>query len=557
MTSFKMKKLRIITSISSIILGLFTIFQITKISKHKKEVYNELNIANPHLFSDKFDLLLVSRTLKHEKGIDYWFDWINYQSGLITINKTISLLHFDLHSIEDNSDQSYHICSAPNLLMYDFFVQQTLDMMYDCYFGDLEPNPRANITRSALRKGYVRDIVWIFPNHWINDSQEIVMNTSMKKFKEMIYHQTFFINPEKEKFYYLDNEIIRDNQIWNKLFGQRQLFENVTDKMNSSENLLVNIWVLSLNQYINEPYFKHMDINNIIFDVDLDFFVCQKPAETFMHHYDWNKDKINQFNHLLQHHQYTPSHMFSEYSNQAITTLIHLLNENEIDALKFQSPQQKSKEHMDQFKTPQIEDVFKIALEEKMDIETIKRVIYLLYEYQLERSHYQSDAIQHLMHFDHIFEILNSAHRRLIDLEIIGYQDSEQALHLTKTHQSAHMKRLKEIAIKQRKEERFRNELMEINKIREMNYDDAHTEFEDFAQKLIDLQHDRRILVSAEIDDLGQQEIKQMKSEDRMYHTDWHDHELKDLMNVTLFYDLCFTLYLYLHSYTFTYTDDN
>ena len=157
-----MKKLRIITSATSIIIALFTIFQIVKISNHGKDINDEFNIADPHLFSGKFDLLLVSRTLKHEKGMDYWFDWIDHEAGLITMNKTMSLLHFDLHSIEDNSDQPHHICTAPNLFLYDFFVQQTLDIMYDAYFGDLDPNEHANVTRHALRKGYVKDIVWIF-----------------------------------------------------------------------------------------------------------------------------------------------------------------------------------------------------------------------------------------------------------------------------------------------------------------------------------------------------------------------------------------------------------
>ena len=111
--------------------------------------------------------------------------------------------------------------------------------------------------------------------------------------------------------------------------------------------------------------------------------------------------------------------MFSEYSNQAILTLLYLLNENDSDQLMLQreSPDDL-KLNTEKFEAPQIEDVFKIALEERMDIDTMKRVMYLLYEYQLERSYYEPDAVKHLTHFDHMFEILSTAHRRLIELEL-------------------------------------------------------------------------------------------------------------------------------------------
>ena len=529
-----MKRLRIITSTISIIIALFIIIQSLYISHHEKT--DEFNIANPNLFTKYFDLLLVSRTLKHEKGLDYWFDWIDNEAGLITMNKKISLLHFDLHGLEDNSDEPYHICTPTNLFIYDFFIQHTLDIMYHAYFGDLDPKENENVTRHALRKGYVDNVVWLFPNHWKNYSQKIIMNTSYEKFTKMIYHQTYFINPRDGKFFYLNNEIIKDNEIWHKLFAKRKLFEPVNVELRSFDNLKVNVWVLSLNEYLNEPYFRDMNVNNIILDIDLDFFQCQEPAQTFMNHFDWNQNKINDFNNLLQHHQYVPSHMFSEYSNQAIMTLLYLLNENDTNELKSKNePINPTK-----FKVPQIEDVFRIALEEKMEIETIKRVMYLLYEYQIERSYYEKDAVQHLMHFDHVFKILNIAHRRLIDLQIIGYRDSEEVLHAQRNYHSVHMEKLKEIAVRKAKKEHFIKEKRETTKIRELNenYQETFQRFEQFAQRLIDLVQQRRNLLSTEVDDLGQQNelFTNNNDQNRIYQTQWDDHQLKDLMNVKIIY---------------------
>ena len=81
-----------------------------------------------------------------------------------------------------------------------------------------------------------------------------------------------------------------------------------------------------------------------------------------MNHYDWNQEMVTNFNNILQHHQYSPSHMFSEYSNEAIVTLLYLMNENKSETMKMNNkPIENTK-----FKMPQIEDVLKTAIEEKM-----------------------------------------------------------------------------------------------------------------------------------------------------------------------------------------------
>ena len=79
----------------------------------------------------------------------------------------------------------------------------------------------------------------------------------------------------------------------------REIFQNVSVtnssrsdfEIGSFDNSQVNIWVLSLNEYVNEPYFRDMSIHNLILDIDLDFFECQEPAATFMNHYHWDKTK--------------------------------------------------------------------------------------------------------------------------------------------------------------------------------------------------------------------------------------------------------------------------
>ena len=91
----------------------------------------------------------------------------------------------------------------------------------------------------------------------------------------------------------------------------------------------VNIWVLTLETF--GEYYLHDLVNennellfskNLIFDFDLDYFSCQDPAHTIIEHGEWNLVMVDQFNNILQPHQYVPSHMLSENSNAAIVTLI-------------------------------------------------------------------------------------------------------------------------------------------------------------------------------------------------------------------------------------------
>eukprot|EP01084_Bolivina_argentea_P181704 313779_1 len=207
-----MKTLKVIVLL---IIITFVIYQVSEIFQHHDNKH-EFNRADIELFLKYFDLLFISRTMKHEKGIFYWLDWIDNEAGLATMNKTMSLLHFDVHGIEDNSDAAIHICTAPNLFIYDFFVHQTLDSAYEAYFNDFNPKENANVTRHAFRKGYIQDIVWIYPNHWMDYSQKSVMNTSFASFRQMIYHQTYYINPKKHKLFHVENNIIKNNEIWKK-----------------------------------------------------------------------------------------------------------------------------------------------------------------------------------------------------------------------------------------------------------------------------------------------------------------------------------------------------
>jgi len=224
--------------------------------------------------------------------------------------------------------------------------------------------------------------------------------------------------------------------------------------------------------------------------------------------------------------------------------LLHELNENKHDETE---SQQLIKAEIKAFPAPKIEDVFEIALQEQMEIETIERALYLLYEYQLERMQYEPQCAQHLTHFDDVFQILQRAHRRLADIEgeVIGYQDSEQTPKLRKSTHSRHWKHLRDIAMRREKLEHFQLEKRETQEIKKLNENSQDTlrEFDEFADKLVRLHEQRKRLMSAEIDELGEQ--KEVKKEEemqatrtdvepeRVHQTEWSDQQLKDLMNMT------------------------
>ena len=180
----------------------------------------------------------------------------------------------------------------------------------------------------------------------------------------------------------------------------------------------------------------------------------------------------------------------------------------------------------------------------------MQRAFHLLYEYQLERARYEPDALEHVVDFETVLEILHRVQQRrqMMDrkqdgqdhgtgINIIEYHDSPEML---QSAGSRHTEELLESAKRHYKEEHFRKQKMEIQQIREINQDrDAvHQEMDAFADRLIEKYHRRHLqhLQSAEVDHDGTQKVlKDEKSEMRMDSKpddEWTDQQIKDLMNV-------------------------
>lgn len=365
-----------VTSIS-IVLAFF-ILQTHRI-RHHRSTENVHDQADIHKFVKHFELFPFSRTTLHEKGIDYWFDWIQYESNMLTFNKTLTLLHIDPHGLEDNANEPFHICTAPNLFVYDFFVQQSLDAASSAYFEDWNEYGNGSVTRHALRKGLVNNIVWIYPDHWTNYSQTSVMGTPMDEFRAIIRHQTYYIHPNHTHFLYLLRDTNTENPVWNGIFhreSNKEIFQSVDHRLDPDDYLEIHIWTLSLSEYLEETVFVEMETNNLIVDIDLDFFQCQEPAITFMDHHGWTSDVVSRFNDILGHHQYIPTHLPSEHSTEAIVTLIHLLNDKNaentenVEIPKFEgihsSKSSDDRTERSHFPMPSVETVFGVALREGM-----------------------------------------------------------------------------------------------------------------------------------------------------------------------------------------------
>ena len=250
--------------------------------------------------------------------------------------------------------------------------KKVLDDAYTAYFDDWSRYGNGSVTRHALRKGYVDHIVWIHPDHWSNYSQSSVMGTSMDDLRATIRHQTYFLNPKLRHFRFLQSATTTDNAVWSAIFeteSRRNMFRSVEHRPDPAHNLEINVWALSLSEYLEEPAFMEMERNNLIVDIDLDFFQCQEPAMTFMNHHGWTRQLISRFNEILQHHQYTPSHLPSEHSTEAVLTLIHRLSAADDDPTFDAMHSPPSSDRMsNEFAVPLLEDVFKVAIEERMGI---------------------------------------------------------------------------------------------------------------------------------------------------------------------------------------------
>lgn len=511
---------------------IFVLFQWHCLSHHTaaKHEYNEGDVRR---FAEHFSLLGVSRTFAHEKGIDYWFDWIAHSANLIAFNKTLTVLHFDAHGVEDDSAEPFHVCSPHNLLAYDFFVEHVLEAAHSAYFADWRRYGNGSVSRHALRKGYAMNIAWVYPEHWSDSSQ-------LDAFRAMIRHQTYFLNPSLDHFLYLESATT-SNPLWDALFkgsSRRDLFRAVEHRPDAAQNLEINIWTLSLTECLSES----SSFSNLIVDIDLDFFQCQEPAMAFMAHHGWNEQLMSRFNGVLSHHQYTPSHLLSEHRDEAILTLLHLLN------AKGAVPVARSLNgEGSEFAVPRIAGVLAVAIEEEMDIETIRRAMHLLSEYQLERSRYDSSAAEHPLYFEHILEILERAQRRLAELDTVETVESREAVEapLRFKRASAAKHQLLEDAQRRYKEEQLRTQRMEIQSLREINNDrDAvHRELDEFAASLMERVGpiQRRRLHSAAIDAEGRQRASAEEEaasppQHRVLEGEWTDGQLKDLLNMTANY---------------------
>jgi len=483
---------------------IYLVYQLDRISHHRIDEYND---ANEYIFAQNFDLYSISRTTKHEKDIDDWFNWIQYEANMQTFNKTLTLLHIDPHGAEDNA-QEYHICTPPNLFVYDFFVEQLLDSAVSTYFDDFKKYGNGSITRHALRKGFVNHIVWVYPDHWCDYSQSEVMGTNLADYRAMIRHQTYFISPHLTHIFFLKSETNTDNPLWERQFGteaNRYTFKAFDERPDPLEYLEINIWAMTLDEYLHEPTFTEMERNSLIVDIDLDFFQCQEPAMTFMNHHGWTAEHMNKFNDILQHHQYLPTHLPQEHATEALLTLIHNLNKVDdaedgsnpvLDALKsYQPSYQPSNVEVDEdsCECPLVEDVLRESIHERMDIPTIERALYLLYEYQLERAQIEPDALQHIAHYDRAFETLNRAKSMMRRRLKAGFKilSRHAEYHVPHSEQSRHWSRLREIARKKYAEEKMRKERAETDAVKKTNddWDGVHHEMDGFVEHLLRHHH--------------------------------------------------------------------